>query len=977
MNKQTNGTSGLHRFERNNYFYGKLLTVRDMATEQAYHSDVQRTLSRHVTGAGGICKMEVTTDVKTDDDGDETLVVSVSEGLALDRCGRLIVVADDVTKELPLPVFAEEDGTEVETDTVSVYVEYDECHTEPVPVAKTESACDDNCEDNRVIEDADITVEPGDPGDYAKSVADVEFPDPHELGETDDRFAERISVRGDLDFYSDAFDREETVNDREETVNDREETVTLDFVFTEGLPAETAEIDLHFELPEQKISGRLSLPTGQFLDEDGLRIPDGKFDVTGALSQTGDTDQRTTDLGGTLEIRETDGQVTIEGVLDLGPEADREIAFDQTIELSDGGFSIDQTGSHGEGGRGPRTSLTLDADIDSLDGDRLVTGKLEIGVSAGETATERVLFGLETTEWEREDGESFDGLFVDVPEREGADPTEAEIDHLLARMARSYYEDERRESCPEVTAGPILVGTVTRDGETWSNTTFERGPLVYTNDMLYDILARHVTDFENPHDVKLEVGSGAVGDGGSGGVRADASLGVSGPAGPEGTVGITSSDNSIDVTPNRGFQSIDFTADVGIDAAFKQYHVFEQSLQNTAESYTELVEDSSRVWAPQRATHLAFRIARTAMHAIEEGVHESPAEYIEYLTGPHRIYYPEEQIPMATSARIPRTRMPREEEQLSVVDLERQLVAVLDSDDESEQFVPVRNYRRAVETLVAHLDDNRSPTQKAVDVARAQHRVAAAAETLLDSHPAFVGSFGHMERAVGFGRTMGRPRIGRAVVPDLSGDYNLKDVVNPLLSVAGWTYLVNSQPVTAESELEDHVNQVVDQVPKPGENGHKAAGISLQVIDPPGPDRIDGIGDTFARRFARAGIDTLAELAVASPDVSRLVTGVPEDTAIEWDQKAAKYCDTYDLTHVQHIGLLQAEAFAEVDLNLREYSFETVADLGAENLDFQELLASLEETSDDDVSSKYQEAIRRLERNWDEIQQSVERYRDQ
>lgn len=955
MSNRHNGSAGLHSFERNHYFYGKLLTVRDMATEQAYHSDVQRTLSRHVTDFGGVCGLDVTSETTTDEDGDEVLEVTVSEGLALDKCGRLVVVADEVTKTLAVPVYAEEGGEEVETDTVSVYVEYDECLTEPVPVAKTESACDDECEDNRVIEDAEVTVVPGEPSVDPKPVAEVEFPDPLELGETDDRFAERVAVRGDVKAESPYAEEPEEPEEPEKPT-----TVPLDLVFAEGVPPGTARMTLSVSATDQVVRGRLSLPEGQFLD-DGLRVPDGEFDVTGSVSFIGENYQQSKEFAGTLEVRDENDRVTVSGVLD-DPQTDGEFDFDVAFNRTDGGYSLETL----DGGSGDyRSELALEFDIEPLDGDRLVTGTMKLLVvrGTGENRTEYPIVTVETTEWEREDGETFEGLFVDVPEREGAGPTETEIDHLLAGMARSYYENEPRESCPEVSTGPVLVGTVTRDGDTWAETTFERGPLVYTNDMLYDVMARHVSDFENPHDVKLEVGGGAAADGGTGGRDADAAIGVEGPAGPEGTVGLTSSDGSIEVRPDRGFQTLDLTADVGTDAEFEQYHVFERSLQTTGEAFTELVEDSNRVWAPRAATQLAFRIARTAMHALEKGVHESPAEYVDYLTGPHRPYYPEEQLPMGTSTSMLSHSV---QEAISVVELERMLLEALEPNDEIDHLVPVGNYRRALETLEGYLADDRAPTEKATDVARAQYRLAAAAETVLDSHPAVASGY---EGEVAGGRRAAT-HVGRGVVPEeFEGAARLERVIRVLHDDLGWTYQIRSESVSAEDVLDHPINEVREIRPGPDDAGHKAAGVRLTVVDPPPTRRIYNLGDVTQRKLAHFGLDRIAEFAVGGAEVVKLVTNASADTVSTWAWKADRYCDAYVLTRAQDIGLLEAEAFAEVGMALSEYFFDDVSDLTAEALDEEQLLTDLEETSDEEIPSKYKDALQALD--WEAVRGSI------
>ncbi len=47
--------ANLFPFERNRYFYGKLLTVRDFEVEQRYHSGKRALLNRLVHGAGVVC----------------------------------------------------------------------------------------------------------------------------------------------------------------------------------------------------------------------------------------------------------------------------------------------------------------------------------------------------------------------------------------------------------------------------------------------------------------------------------------------------------------------------------------------------------------------------------------------------------------------------------------------------------------------------------------------------------------------------------------------------------------------------------------------------------------------------------------------------------------------------------------------------------------------------------------------------------
>ena len=73
-----------YSFERNNYFYGKLLTSRDFEDEQNYMNNKRRLINRVLHGAGIVYGLDVVA-------VDESSVV-IQSGLALDASGREIVV---------------------------------------------------------------------------------------------------------------------------------------------------------------------------------------------------------------------------------------------------------------------------------------------------------------------------------------------------------------------------------------------------------------------------------------------------------------------------------------------------------------------------------------------------------------------------------------------------------------------------------------------------------------------------------------------------------------------------------------------------------------------------------------------------------------------------------------------------------------------------------------------------------------------
>ena len=112
-------------FERNKYFYGKLLSVDDFEAEQRYMNDKRRIINRFVHGTGVVCGMNV---VPVDD-----ITISVETGLALDFAGREIMIATPVTKKLSM-IDGFEDYTEEDESSSFLYlcVEYMESEKEPV-----------------------------------------------------------------------------------------------------------------------------------------------------------------------------------------------------------------------------------------------------------------------------------------------------------------------------------------------------------------------------------------------------------------------------------------------------------------------------------------------------------------------------------------------------------------------------------------------------------------------------------------------------------------------------------------------------------------------------------------------------------------------------------------------------------------------------------------------------------------------------
>src|SRR5437868_3364716 len=88
--------------DRNRYFYGKLMTVRDFTQEQLYFNAKRWLINRLLFGSGVICGLKVSA-------VDATSIV-IDPGLALDPLGREVTVVEipgghnvDLTKLIPVP----------------------------------------------------------------------------------------------------------------------------------------------------------------------------------------------------------------------------------------------------------------------------------------------------------------------------------------------------------------------------------------------------------------------------------------------------------------------------------------------------------------------------------------------------------------------------------------------------------------------------------------------------------------------------------------------------------------------------------------------------------------------------------------------------------------------------------------------------------------------------------------------------------
>jgi hypothetical protein len=129
------GVCATSQFERNNYFYGKQFTVRDLLQEQSYFNDKRYLVNRMVLGWGVVCGLEVSWNK-------DKRKLEIGPGLALDCCGHEILVCD--TKYLSFDDDDDDCCFEQDSKREGKFVlclEYDECRAEPVDLPA--AGCDE------------------------------------------------------------------------------------------------------------------------------------------------------------------------------------------------------------------------------------------------------------------------------------------------------------------------------------------------------------------------------------------------------------------------------------------------------------------------------------------------------------------------------------------------------------------------------------------------------------------------------------------------------------------------------------------------------------------------------------------------------------------------------------------------------------------------------------------------------------------
>ncbi|NIM15081.1 MAG: hypothetical protein GTO45_24220 [Candidatus Aminicenantes bacterium] len=157
------------QFQRNNYFYSKLMAVRDFEDEQHYMNDKRHLLNRMINGFGIVCGLE---EVGTPISDGNIKIKFNSGGMAIDRQGREIAFPVGLEKDVLLKKPPDEGSQDtyiplnvdsMGNDVYYLYLEYKEGKSEMVIAVSDDSGSQESCSYNRVIEDFQVVASEEEP----------------------------------------------------------------------------------------------------------------------------------------------------------------------------------------------------------------------------------------------------------------------------------------------------------------------------------------------------------------------------------------------------------------------------------------------------------------------------------------------------------------------------------------------------------------------------------------------------------------------------------------------------------------------------------------------------------------------------------------------------------------------------------------------------------------------------------------------
>lgn len=146
----------LRQFQRNKYFYGKLMTVSDFELEQEYFNGKRYLLNRLIHGKGllsGFFQIEL----QPQENSDEVIIWFRDGGVALDCLGREIVVPIDTKKSVKTKEGKPLKRSEIK-DSPYLYLRYRLAVSQTVKAASSPLSCEEVVCVNRILEDFEVVA---------------------------------------------------------------------------------------------------------------------------------------------------------------------------------------------------------------------------------------------------------------------------------------------------------------------------------------------------------------------------------------------------------------------------------------------------------------------------------------------------------------------------------------------------------------------------------------------------------------------------------------------------------------------------------------------------------------------------------------------------------------------------------------------------------------------------------------------------
>jgi len=138
----------IKQFQRNKYFYGKLLTVEDFNTEQRYLNEKRHLINKNVLGSGICCGLDLISINKQD----QVWKAKITKGLAIDCCGREITVGGPQEMDCDILNSDNLDNTK----KIGLYIRRKDLDRYPVPSPSNTSSCEESCCYGRVEENFEL-----------------------------------------------------------------------------------------------------------------------------------------------------------------------------------------------------------------------------------------------------------------------------------------------------------------------------------------------------------------------------------------------------------------------------------------------------------------------------------------------------------------------------------------------------------------------------------------------------------------------------------------------------------------------------------------------------------------------------------------------------------------------------------------------------------------------------------------------------